>query len=75
MRRFLKSIAILILTAGVPMTAAAQTSSVGQPADTSPGPHPGMTNSVIGGPYATGTVHIQLAHPWIETPDRCTIYP
>ena len=76
MRRFPKSIAILILTAGAPMTVAAQTSSVSKAAGRYvAGAYQGITNSVIGGPYATGTVNIQLAHPWIETPDGRTIYP
>jgi hypothetical protein len=76
MRRFPKSIAILILTAGVPMTVAAQTSSVSKAAGRYvAGAYQGITNSVIGGPYTTGTVNIQLAHPWIETPDGRTIYP
>ena len=76
MRRFPKSIAILILTAGAPMTVAAQTSSVSKAAGRYvAGAYQGITNSVIGGPYTTGTVNIQLAHPWIETPDGRTIYP
>src|SRR4029077_19732952 len=76
MRRFPKSIAILILTASAPMTAAAQTSSVSKAAGRYvAGAYQGITNSVIGGPYTAGTVNIQLAHPWIETPDGRTIYP
>src|SRR5579863_5737064 len=76
MRTLQKSIAILILTAGGPIGVAAQTSSVSKAAGRYvAGAYQGITNGVIGGPYTTGTVSIQLAHPWIETPDGRTIYP
>ena len=75
MRRLPKSIAILIHTAGAPMTVAVQTSSVSKVAGRyMAAACQGITNSVIGGPYATGTVNIQLVHPWIETPGGRTIY-
>ena len=76
MPRFLKAVAIFLLTASVPAGLAAQTSSLSKAAGRYvAGAYQGITNSVIGGPYATGTVNIQLAHPWIETPDGRTIYP
>src|SRR5260370_42587949 len=76
MPRFLKGVTIFLLTASVPAGLAAQTSSLSKAAGRYvAGAYQGITNSVIGGPYATGTVNIQLAHPWIETPDGRTIYP
>src|SRR5260370_32956539 len=76
MPRFLKGVAIFLLTASVPAGLAAQTSSLSKAAGRyAAGAYQGITNSVIGGPKATGTVNIQLAHPWIETPDGRTIYP
>jgi hypothetical protein len=76
MPRFLKAVTIFLLTASVPAGLAAQTSNLSKAAGRYvAGAYQGITNSVIGGPYATGTVNIQLAHPWIETPDGRTIYP
>jgi len=76
MHRFLKSIAILILTAYVPLAASAQASSSSKSAGRYvASAYQGISNSVIGGPYATATVSIQLAHAWTETPDGRTIYP
>lgn len=76
MRRLLKAVAILLLTTSAPLAVFAQTSSLSKAAGRYvAGAYQGITNSVIGGPYATGTVNIQLAHPWIETPDGRTIYP
>ena len=75
MHRFLKAVAILLAT-GVAPAAFAQTSALSKAAGRYvAGAYQGISNSVIGGPYATGTVNIQLAHPWIETPDGRTIYP
>jgi len=66
----------LVATVGAPLAVCAQTSNLSKAAGRYvAGAYQGITNSVIGGPYATGTVNIQLAHPWIETPDGRTIYP
>src|SRR5260370_23343369 len=76
MPRFLKAVTIFLLTASVPAGLAAQTSSLSKAAGRYvAGAYEGIGNGVIGGRYATGTVSIQLAHPWIETPDGRTIYP
>jgi hypothetical protein len=76
MRRFLTAAAIFLLSALAPAVSQAQTSSVSKAAGRYvASAYQAITNSVIGGPYATGTVNIQLAHPWIETPDGRTIYP
>jgi len=76
MQRFVKAVAIFLLTALAPLAASAQTSNLSKAAGRYvAGAYQGISNGVIGGPYATGTVSIQLAHPWIETPDGRTIYP
>src|SRR5437879_11651121 len=76
MQRFVKAVAIFLLTALAPLAASAQTSNLSKAAGRYvAGAYQGISNSVIGGPYSTGTVSIQLAHPWIETPDGRTIYP
>jgi len=75
MQKFLKAV-LFLLTAFASVSAFAQTSSLSKAAGRYvAGAYQGITNSVIGGPYATGTVNIQLAHPWIETPEGRTIYP
>lgn len=57
MQRFLKSIAILILTAYVPLAASGQASSSSKSAGRYvAAAYQGISNSVIGGPYTTGTV-------------------
>jgi len=76
MPRFLRAVAFLVATVGAPLAVCAQTSNLSKAAGRYvAGAYQGITNSVIGGPYATGTVNIQLGHPWIETPDGRTIYP
>ena len=73
MQNFLKAVAIFLLTASAPLATLAQTSNLSKAAGRYvAGAYQGITNSVIGGPHATGTVNIQLAHPWIETPDGRT---
>ena len=76
MQKSLKAVAVVVFAALAPAAAFSQTSSLSKAAGRYvAGAYQGITNSVIGGPYATGTVNIQLAHPWIETPDGRTIYP
>lgn len=76
MQRLLRAVVIFLLTAIAPLATFAQTSALSKAAGRYvAGAYQGISNSVIGGPYATGTVSIQLAHPWIETPDGRTIYP
>jgi len=76
MPRCLRAIAVFLLTVATPLALSAQTSNLSKAAGRYvAGAYQGITNSVTGGPYATGTVNIQLAHPWIETPDGRTVYP
>lgn len=76
MRGFFTAAAILVVAAFAPAVSRAQTSSLSKAAGRYvAGAYQGITNSVIGGPYGSGSVNIQLAHPWIETPDGRTIYP
>lgn len=76
MQRSLKAVAIFLFAAFAPVAAFGQSGNFSKAAGRYvAGAYQGITNSVVGGPYATGTVNIQLAHPWIETPDGRTIYP
>jgi len=76
MQRLLRAVVLICLTMIAPLAGFAQTSSLSKAAGRYvAGAYQGITNSVIGGPYSTGTVSIELAHPWIETPDGRTIYP
>src|SRR5258708_3056997 len=69
MPRFLKAVTIFLLTASVPAGLAAQTSSLSKAAGRYvAGAYQGITNSVIGGPYATATVNIHLPHPPTQPP-------
>ena len=75
MQRLLRAVAIFVAVFA-PLAAFAQSSALSKAAGRYvAGAYQGISNSVIGGPYATGTVNIQLAHAWIETPDGRTIYP
>ncbi len=76
MQRLLGPVVAFLLAAVAPLAAFGQTSALSKAAGRYvAGAYQGISNSVIGGPYTTGTVSIQLAHPWIETPDGRTIYP
>ena len=76
MQRLLGLVVAFLLAALAPLAAFGQTSALSKAAGRYvAGAYQGISNSVIGGPYTTGTVSIQLAHPWIETPDGRTIYP
>lgn len=76
MQRLLGAVVASLLTAMAPLAAFGQTATLSKAAGRYvAGAYQGITNSVIGGPYTTGSVNIELAHPWIETPDGRTIYP